>query len=132
MSRKEDVKKIVSMQQRRLQKLREQQAMFGINTPPHILIEIEDLEAEINKLQSELGETESEYQVSNTILFERMRELEGPLTTYNRRITALQQDLAREMDGERRAILEERLREVKIQRDKLQSEMESIKQQLSQ
>lgn len=130
MSRTEDVGKLIAIQQRRLQKLREQQAIFGINTPPHIAIEIEDLEEQITKLQSELDVPG--HITSNPVLLERIRELEGPLATYNRRVEALEKDLARELDGERRAILEERLREVRLQRDKLLSEIKSIKQKLGQ
>jgi hypothetical protein len=37
-----------------LNKLKEQQAAFGLHTPPHVLIQIEDLEAEIEDLQSKL------------------------------------------------------------------------------
>jgi len=37
---------------RRLMKLKEQQACHGIDTPPKILMEIEDLEAEIEKWQN--------------------------------------------------------------------------------
>jgi len=37
-----------------LQKLKEQQAFFGLDTSPHILTEIEDIEVEIEKLQTEL------------------------------------------------------------------------------
>jgi len=132
MSRKDDVQRLVAIQQRRLQILKEQRAKFGISTPPHIAIEIEDLEQEINKLQAELTVSESAYGPSNAALHERLRELEGPLATYNRRAQALQKDLAMELDSERRAVLEERLQEVKSQGDRLQSELESIKQQLNQ
>ncbi|KAA3655950.1 MAG: hypothetical protein DWQ04_32510 [Chloroflexi bacterium] len=55
MSRQDDIKQLVTQYQRRLQKLREQRASFGLTTPPHILMEIEDIEAEIAKLQAELA-----------------------------------------------------------------------------
>lgn len=54
MSRKDDIKKLIVSQKRRLQKRKEQQASFGLDVPPHILTEIEDIEAEIKKLQTEL------------------------------------------------------------------------------
>ncbi|MCB0214389.1 MAG: hypothetical protein KDJ52_33930, partial [Anaerolineae bacterium] len=50
-------KKLLRIHKRRLQVLKEQKATFGINAPPHIDIEIEDLEAEIEKLQQ--GGTET-------------------------------------------------------------------------
>ena len=39
-----------------MQKLEEQKARYGINTPPEILIEIEDIEAEIQKLKAHWAE----------------------------------------------------------------------------
>jgi len=54
MSRKDDIEKLIVNQERRLQKRKEQQALFGLDAPPHILTEIEDIEAEIKKLQTEL------------------------------------------------------------------------------
>lgn len=43
--------KLLTIHKRRLQILREKEAVFGANTPPEILIEIEDLEAKIRALQ---------------------------------------------------------------------------------
>jgi DNA-binding NtrC family response regulator len=39
-------------QTRRLNKLKERQALLGINTPPELLIEIEDLEGEIKNAEN--------------------------------------------------------------------------------
>ena len=38
---------------RRLQKLKEQEAAFGLYTPPYILTEIEDLEMQIREIQGQ-------------------------------------------------------------------------------
>ncbi|MCB0213341.1 MAG: leucine-rich repeat domain-containing protein [Anaerolineae bacterium] len=46
-----DLQNLVHIKSRRLQKLREQHARQGINTPADILIEIEDLESEIKRLK---------------------------------------------------------------------------------
>ena len=54
MSRQDDIEKLIAERERRLQKLKEQRASFGLHTPPHILMEIEDIEAEIEGLQTEL------------------------------------------------------------------------------
>jgi hypothetical protein len=54
MSRKDDIKKLILKHKRRLQKLKEKQTTFGLDTPPHISIEIEDIEVEIENLQTEL------------------------------------------------------------------------------
>jgi hypothetical protein len=54
MARREEIKKLVISHQRHLQKLQEQAAILGINTPPGVLIQIEDLEAKIAELRTEL------------------------------------------------------------------------------
>jgi hypothetical protein len=54
MSRIQNIQRLIANSQRRLQKLKEQQASFGLHTPPHISIEIEDTETEISELQVEL------------------------------------------------------------------------------
>jgi chromosome segregation ATPase len=54
---KEFIEKLILSHQRRLQKLKEQQVLSKQNidqAPPHVLIEIEDIEAEIQRLESEL------------------------------------------------------------------------------
>jgi formylglycine-generating enzyme required for sulfatase activity len=55
MSRQDDLRQLISNHQRRLQKLKEQQALMGMHTPPYISIEIEDTEAELNRLSDELA-----------------------------------------------------------------------------
>ncbi len=54
MSRKEDIKKLIVNHRRRLQKLKEQQALQGLAIDPKILLEIEDIETKIEELQTEL------------------------------------------------------------------------------
>lgn len=51
MSSQNDLKRLIINYQRRLQKLKEMQALQGINTAPETLIEIEDIEAELEKFQ---------------------------------------------------------------------------------
>jgi hypothetical protein len=59
-SGKADIKKLIVVHNRRLQKLKEQQAKFGpLYAPAHLVMEIEETEAEIKRLQTEL-ETVSE------------------------------------------------------------------------
>ena len=43
--------KLLDLKKRRLQKLKEEQAIKGISTPPEVLIEMEELEAEIQQLK---------------------------------------------------------------------------------
>src|ERR687883_295066 len=54
MSRKNDLEKLISEHIRRLQKREEQQARYGIAAEPHILLEIEDIQAKVAELQEEL------------------------------------------------------------------------------
>lgn len=63
-------------------------------------------------------------------LAQRQDELQRPLATYNCRIKALHSDIARELDGERRAALEERLDEARKARERIQAELEDIERQL--
>lgn len=51
----EGIHKQLVVHQRRLQIRQEQRARYGINTPPEILIEIEDIKAEIERLQQKLS-----------------------------------------------------------------------------
>ena len=56
MSKIDELKKLISEHRRHLQKLKEQEAKFGIHTPTHILTEIEDRVEVIEKLEAELRE----------------------------------------------------------------------------
>lgn len=54
MSRKTDIQNLIINYTRRLQKLKEQQALKGQNADADLLIEIEDTEAQLEALQAEL------------------------------------------------------------------------------
>jgi sRNA-binding carbon storage regulator CsrA len=64
MLREDDIRNLVTHDSRRLQKLKEKQAKFGINTPPEILIEIEDIEAKISEAEADLKSLEVSLPVS--------------------------------------------------------------------
>ncbi len=51
-----NIEKLIVNHNRRLQKLREEQALRGLDTPPHILTEIEDIESALEELQMLLKE----------------------------------------------------------------------------
>ena len=53
MSDSDNIEKLIQIHRRRLQVLQEQQAIKGLETPPSILLEIEDIKAKIEKLQIE-------------------------------------------------------------------------------
>ncbi len=54
MSRQDNIKRLIVTYEQHLQKLKEQRASLGVYTPAHILTEIENIEAEIEKLKTEL------------------------------------------------------------------------------
>jgi hypothetical protein len=60
MAHQDDLRELIRIHRRRLQVLREQQALRGLNTPPETIIEIEDTEAKIAELQAELKQVEEE------------------------------------------------------------------------
>ncbi len=59
MSHRNNIKRLITNYNRRLQKLKEKQALQGIDVDPDVVIEIEDIEVEIEKLQAELKEIDS-------------------------------------------------------------------------
>jgi len=59
-SYQDDIKKLMGLHPRRLHKLKETSAIHGLSVSPKILIEIEGIEAEIEKLTSELELIEKE------------------------------------------------------------------------
>lgn len=58
MSRRNEIQELIATYNRRLQILLQQKATQGISVEPKIIIQIEDIEAEIEKLQLKLKETE--------------------------------------------------------------------------
>ncbi len=60
MSKVEDIQNLITSNQRRLQILKEQQALTGISTEPKIVLEIENIEGELAKLQIELAEAKAQ------------------------------------------------------------------------
>jgi hypothetical protein len=66
MAEPQDTQALIRAHQRRLQKLKAQQAVKGVNTPPEVLIEIEDIEAELARLQQELAGEQEQLQQTLT------------------------------------------------------------------
>lgn len=60
MSEQTHLQTLITNHTRRLQKLKEQRALTGLSTDPGILIEIEDIEAELNQLHEEVVVFESQ------------------------------------------------------------------------
>ena len=65
MTNKEDVRQLLNEHKRRLNILREREARLGLNAPPEMILEIEDIETKIAQLQTTLrkleNNTESNY-----------------------------------------------------------------------
>ncbi|HEX9923371.1 MAG TPA: hypothetical protein VGD99_11980 [Anaerolineae bacterium] len=59
MSEADDVKTLIRTKSRHLQKLKEREALLGISTDPAMLIQIEDLETELDRLQAKLAALET-------------------------------------------------------------------------
>ena len=53
MSRRDNIKKLLVNYNRRLQALQERKALYGLDTPIAILTEIEEIETQIEELQTE-------------------------------------------------------------------------------
>lgn len=90
MSHSDDIKKLIAEKNRRLQLLKQREAKFGAQTDPHILIEIEDIEAEIEQLQNELKSLELQEtildgsnEVAQQAFIEFNRQIEEYLNEFN-------------------------------------------------
>lgn len=64
MSHRDHLQQLIINSNRRLQKLKEQKALMGLETPSHILIEIDDIQAEIVKLEEQLAALAEPYFVN--------------------------------------------------------------------
>lgn len=60
----EMLRKLINNHYRRLQKLKEKEALYGLSVDPGIPLEIEDIEERITKLEQELEETGGEVSLS--------------------------------------------------------------------
>lgn len=130
-----ELETLIAEKTRRLHQRQLQEARMGYSTPPEVLMEIEDLKAEIKTLKTQQKAlsrpvdnlTPTEPPTPQPDWREKRRaELAGPLETYHKRITALRQDIARELNGQRKVVLEEELAEAKTERDKLQAELDAL------
>lgn len=59
MSQSSELKRLISIYFRRLQKLKEKEALQGVSVDPSIIIEIEDLESKLEQLQAQLQDAGS-------------------------------------------------------------------------
>lgn len=55
MSRIDEIQELITLHYKRLHELKKQQALYGIAADPHISVEIEKIESEIEELQTELS-----------------------------------------------------------------------------
>ena len=77
MTQKENIQEQISHYQHRLQKLQEKKAAYSQQPPPHLLLEIQDLEAELKALKAKLAAWPDEQQV----YYGQPTPSDNPLTT---------------------------------------------------
>lgn len=121
MARIEELRKIIGNHQRRLNKLREQQAVSGTDTRPDVLIEIEDLETALDGLQGEL-----EAEVSREAAVKRSySQLEtGPMGEV---LLSIREQIGRlEVSDPRLEMLRRQLFDLSIMTDELQERVRSL------
>ena len=89
-----DTQKLIERRTRRLQKLKERQATQGISTPPEVLTEIEDIQAELEKLRETLATEQDRLQQTLTDLGGLSSPVAGPIEQRLAEIKRLLQTLA--------------------------------------
>ncbi len=77
MSRKTDLQQLIINHTRRLQKLKEQQALKGHDAEPALLIEVEDVEAQLERLQTELVSLANEPELMLTLPADEMEAVKA-------------------------------------------------------
>lgn len=75
MSRQDDIKRLLLNCNRRLQALKERKALYGLDTPVAVLTEIQDIEAEIEELQTRLKELELKSSHPETVSDDSMKNI---------------------------------------------------------
>lgn len=63
MAVKDDIRKLINNHYRRLQRLKEKEALYGLSVDPGVLMEIEDIEAKIADLQEELIAQDDQHEI---------------------------------------------------------------------
>ena len=54
MTKTDDINNLIQINKKRLAILEEQRARFGYNTPPHVVMEVDDIKAELERLSAQL------------------------------------------------------------------------------
>ncbi len=89
MSHVEDIQKLIEQHARRLQKLKEKEAIKGINVDPSVSIEIENIEEKIDRLKLDLEKTEQatesdpnqSYPADLKLLYDKLNQIQEQLNT---------------------------------------------------
>lgn len=93
---------------RRLQQLKLKEAHFGYSTPPEILLEIEDLEAEISKLQAQLTDSAPLYNIPEETMLRRYPKHLVRWESYAWLALALKPETHPSSSGSRHALLDDK------------------------
>lgn len=92
MNRKEEIKNLIANRTRRLQKLKEIQARQGVTTDPSVILEIEDQEVGIRKLQAELKVLEED------VTYGRLDTVRVQLQEHRNNLIKMEQQFAKNVD----------------------------------
>lgn len=143
MSRQDKLSRLIRLKNRRLQKLKEQQALYGLSTEPHILIEIEDLEAELEMLQSEFAALEIDGAdrrvVSNkpapvstpTLHLVKIKNLEKRLAALLEDYEAASEQMTYELDQVNRRRLQRRIKILEDEIDEVERAVNRMKRRVT-
>lgn len=139
-SRQQYIEKLIKNHHHRLQKLREKQAFDGLDAPPEVLMEIEDLEASIAELQAEFKTLEKDSFDKETsrdsrkpdegTQSSRQKDIENLLTIKKRRLQKLEEQLAVRGQGTPPQILTE-IEALEASITELQMELDDIQSKQS-
>lgn len=124
-----ELESLIAEKTRRLHQRQLQEARMGYGTPPEVLMEIEDLKKEIKSLKAQLKADSSRPTPATPQSDQREQDraqLTEALETCNQRIAALRKDIVRELDSEKKIVLEARLADAKAERNKLQTELDAL------
>lgn len=90
----ENKKKLLENHERRLQKLKEKKAIYGLETPPDILMEIEDIEKEVAELQGQLKALKADEikePLSSPDILKRIESLEAEVNELQKELETLKE-----------------------------------------
>jgi chromosome segregation ATPase len=150
----DDLQNLIRINKKRLAILEEQRAVFGYSTPPHVIMEIQDIQDELERLYTRLAELEDGAQVTadaaggpegasaskpaNALtpshrhhLEQEHNELQRSYDALTKAIAALDIDISRAVDEFRKQPLQEQRKERAAEREQVTNRMAAIEAKLA-